>query len=194
MASAVACLGVGFAAVNDTLTTNGAVNIAESDISGEFDKNVFFTVEATPVAASTTTGETGATVTGNEATVGTGSEDNKDTLTVTLNAGTFTAIGQKVIVTAAIENTSTTNSADIVISAATSNGTAQTVSSANSTTETFEVGSFEVKFTLGGANVAKNNGTTNGSQSVTIEISLKKLPSAAENNTFVFTVTATPAA
>ena len=181
----VLCLGVGFAALTDLLQINGTVDIDTSDVSDVFDGNIFF---STPdMKASTADGETGITATLNTPVL----SDQNDTMTITIDAGTFKAVGQAVIATAKIENSSLTNDANIAITATQVNTDGEV---SGSPSGPLTVGSFEVTTTLSSTTIAKNDGTANGTIDVTIKIKLVKLPTENESNTFTFKLTATAVA
>ena len=179
LAVVVLCLGVGYTALADVLLIDGSVNINTEDVSDAFDENIFFSTPA--MTASTESGETGVVATLNIPTIST----DKDTLTISVDTGTFTAVGQAVKATAKIENSSLTNDASIAVTATEVNSTAGTL------VNTLTVGSFEVTIELSADTVAKNNGSANGTIDVTIKIKLVTLPTADETNSFKFTLTAT---
>lgn len=186
LAAVVLGLGVGFAALTDELLNDGTVNANTGDFSGAFNENIFFSTPA--LAASTVTGETGAnaSVSGNGAVI----DASKDKLTVTINAGTFSAVGQVMKATAKIENSSTTNDASVAVTASKANAAAETTG-LTGLTQTVTIGSFDVTITLSAATVSKNTSSTNGEIDVTVEIKVMQLPAENETNTFQFKITAT---
>ena len=100
---AVLCLGVGFAALQQTLTVSGTLSYDPADAEVAFDEDVYFT--GTP------------TVTGNAQVMASitaeidGSDNDKLEITVAKDA--FTSAGQSVTVTATVKNDSTD---DVVVS------------------------------------------------------------------------------
>lgn len=94
---AVLCLGVGFAALQQTLTVSGTLSYDPADAEVAFDEDVYFT--GTP------------TVTGNAQVMASitaeidGSDNDKLEITVAKDA--FTSAGQSVTVTATVKNDST---------------------------------------------------------------------------------------
>lgn len=98
---AVICLGVGFAALQDTLTVDGTISFDETKGNEEFDEDVYFTagsaVQAWPVDATQADGSV---------TFEINAADN-DKLTITVGNSVFSAAGQELVVNAKVKNDST---------------------------------------------------------------------------------------
>ncbi|MBE6707398.1 MAG: hypothetical protein E7577_07135 [Ruminococcaceae bacterium] len=109
--AAILCLGIGFAAVNDTLFVDGLLSFNPSALDEKVDEEVYFD-EATVVISATGADKTNVT-----AVVGDveGDDDVDDKLTVTVPDTVFSDVGQSVTVNVNVVNTSTNKDADVTV-------------------------------------------------------------------------------
>ena len=99
---AVLCLGVGFAALQDTLSINGTLSYNPAAAEEEFNADVQF---VSAEIDATSTAEYADTIT---AVVGDVDTDNvNDLLTITVPADAFTSAGQVAVIKATVKNDST---------------------------------------------------------------------------------------
>ena len=99
---AVLCLGVGFAALQDTLSINGTLSYDPAAAEEEFNADVQF---VSADIDATSTAEYANTIT---AVVGDVDTDNvNDLLTITVPADAFTSAGQVAVINATVKNAST---------------------------------------------------------------------------------------
>lgn len=109
--AAILCLGIGFAAVNDTLFVDGLLSFNPSALDEKVDEEVYFD-EATVVISATGADKTNVT-----AVVGDveGDDDVDDKLTVTVPDTVFSDVGQSVTVNVDVVNTSPNKAADVTV-------------------------------------------------------------------------------
>lgn len=107
--AAILCLGIGFAAVNDTLFVDGLLSFNPEKLNEAVDEDVYFD------AASVVISATGADKTDVTAAVGDveDDDDTNDKLTVTVPNTVFSDIEQSVTVNVDVVNTS--NNKDAVV-------------------------------------------------------------------------------
>ncbi len=94
----VMCIGVGFAAVSDTLTVDGKVNVTADNFKDEFDGDVYFASASNAVGGETYTGVTAVVDTTNDST--------KDTVKIEVAGTAFTEGKKQVKATFTITNES----------------------------------------------------------------------------------------
>ena len=107
---AVLCLGVGYAAITDTLniTANVDLNTAnDGPLNEEFDTDVYFVNPAVKADATTNTLA--------EGDVTLALSTDKDTLTITVSEAVFTKVTDTLVVTVDVKNDSTVQDANIAI-------------------------------------------------------------------------------
>ena len=85
----VLLLGVGYAALTDTLTINGSANVAADDVADAFDSNIYFS----------------KVISGDGCNAVIDPNDN-DKGTITVNSGALKAVGDEVIATYTIKSDS----------------------------------------------------------------------------------------
>ena len=90
-------LGVGYAALSDTLYVNGTLSVSAEDVQDTFEKEVYFK-DAAKDSSSTGTGATADTITIEADTDG----DVNDAVTFTVNS--LKVVGEKAIFTFKIQN------------------------------------------------------------------------------------------
>lgn len=161
---AVLLLGVGYAALTDTLTIIGNAHIDVDTANKTFDEKIYFSAA--------------------EATSSTGSGTTPDTASYTADDATFTAnklatVGQKSVFTFTITNDS---NVDAVISVA-SNKLSGDTNPSNSNTDKFTV---EYSYP-DGMNITKNGGTIK----VVVTVTVKEPVTSATSATFGIELTAT---
>jgi hypothetical protein len=170
MLVAVLCLGVGYAAVSDTLTATGKISVNETALTETFDADVYF-VESVknPVGV----GLDGVDLTA-EANVKLEITDDDDTFTVTIADTVFSDENQKVTVYVMVKNASATTPVNVTL-------------------KTTDLGALATNFAIA---IAPNGDTqidANGEQEYAISIELTSIPEEAINEgTFTFTLEATP--
>lgn len=86
-------LSVGYAALTDTLFINGTMSVGTADTEDVFDNDIQFSA-VTPKSGTNYTASIGGT-----------GDDLNDIGTITINDGSFTTVGSKVVVTYTITNT-----------------------------------------------------------------------------------------
>ena len=161
---AVMLLGVGYAALTDTLTIIGNAHIDIDTANKTFDEKVYFSAA--------------------EATSSTGTGTTADTASYTADDATFTAnklatVGQKSVFTFTITNDSNVD-AIISVAATKLSGAANP---SNSNTDKFTV---EYSYP-DGMNIAKNGGTID----VVVTVTVKEPVTSATSATFGIEITAT---
>lgn len=161
---AVLLLGVGYAALTDTLTIIGNAHIDVGEANKTFDEKIYFSAA--------------------EATSSTGSGTTADTASYTADDATFTAnklatVGQKSVFTFTITNDS---NVDAVITVA-PNKLSGDNNPSNSNTDKFTV---EYSYP-DGMNIAKNGGTIK----VVVTVTVKEPVTSATSATFGIELTAT---
>ncbi len=176
MVVAVLCMSIGFAAIADNLFVDGTINLDVKEngpLDKEFETNIYFNADGV-VAADKGTANTAPTVTSVTATRGQDSESqDNDKITVTIPEGAFTAVGQKITVTATIKNDSTTKA------------NLKYESIANTT-----MGSY-VEITTDWTN-SESSVNANGTTTITVTFTLKQVPANTATGTFGFTIVAEP--
>lgn len=161
---AVLLLGVGYAALTDTLTIIGNAHIDVDTANKTFDEKIYFSAA--------------------EATSSTGSGTTADTASYTADDATFTAnklatVGQKSVFTFTITNDS---NVDAVISVAPNKLSGDTNPSNSNDTK------FTVEYSYpDGMNIAKNGGTIR----VVVTVTVKEPVTSATSATFGIELTAT---
>ncbi len=167
MLVAVLCMSIGFAAISDTLTAGGNVDIAYSGdaLNEQLDKQIKFT----NVTKNTGTG-VNTNVTANINTSG-----DSDTITIDIPADALVEQGKTIVFVATVSNESKVQAANLAVSV--SNG------------QSIENGTVTVAATPASTTVAAD-GTTD----ITITVTLAKIPAAAiTDGAFTVTIEATPA-
>ena len=164
MLCAVMLLGVGYAALSDTLTIIGNVHIDLNATNKAFDENIFFS-DATP---------TSSTGTGTEADIANATGDD-----ATFTANKLARVNEVSVFKFTIKNTS---NVDAVISVKPQKGSGD-ANPSNSNSDKFEV----VYDYPDGQTIAKNGGTI----TVTVTVTVKEPVTSATSATFGIELTAT---
>ena len=99
---AVLSLGVGFAALSDTLSVGGTVAYSPEAAADEFNADVYFVSPAVDTGASTCEKTDSIQV-----AVGADGEDANDKLTITVGEDAFTSAGQVAVINVKVQNDST---------------------------------------------------------------------------------------
>lgn len=154
-------LGVGYAALSDTLTINGTATVSKDSAQSVFDEDVKFT------NVSAVTYPTGIS-TGAEAIIDTATDNTSDTGKITINDGVLKNTGDEVQVTYTISNVGDLD-ASVAVPAITNNN------------KTY----FEVTTNWGDA--AKNL-TAGGTIDVTVTIKLIQTPTTDDAQTATFKI------
>ena len=99
---AVLSLGVGFAALSDTLSVGGTASYSPEAAADEFNADVYFVSPAVDTGASTCEKTDSIQV-----TVGDDDTDVNDKLTITVGEDAFTSAGQVAVINVKVQNDST---------------------------------------------------------------------------------------
>lgn len=176
--AAVMGIGVGYAAVSNTLKANGSVIIPENEVTNEFNSNVYF--------QSVVGAKDGDTVLASASII---DGSGNDSIEFSVTGLKPSDLSKTVTVKAVIANLNT-YAVNIAFSVASSDQKLGTFD--DNGTFTSKDGIFTITTNLGAAQIAASDGTTATILEVAFTATLNKLPTASVNDAFIIALEATP--